>query len=315
VDAGPPWEVGVPHATRFAPIILPRAQHLVSYHVVTQGSCWSAPIGEPAIAIATGDVFVFPHGDPYVISTAPGQHSKVDFDGALSFFRSMAAGQLPLTLIVGGAGEDRLHLACGFLGCDARPFNPLLATLPRMLHVRRPAYAESDLLSRLIDLTLAESRAERVGGECIRLRLSELMFIEVVRRYLAALPAAQTGWLAGLKDPAVGRALMLLHDQPAHAWTLDELASGAGLSRSVLADRFAYFVGLPPMQYLTRWRLQLAARLLADGGSKVSSVALQVGYASEAAFSRTFKKATGMSPAQWRHRRTSDRRRPSPNAS
>ncbi len=302
VDAAPPWELGVPHAKAFAPIILPRAQHVISYHVIARGSCWGALIGEPAVALTAGDILVFPHGDPYVMSSTPSDSSKVDVDGALSFFRLMAGGQLPFTVIEGGTGEDRTHLVCGFLGCDARPFNPLLATLPRMLHVRRPSDPQTDLLTQLIELTVAESRTERAGGACIRLGLAELMFVEVVRRYFATIPAAEPGWLAGLRDPAIGRALALLHERPAHAWTLDELASNVAMSRSVLADRFAYFVGQPPIQYLTQWRMQVAARSLANGASKVASVAFEVGYASEAAFSRTFKKITGVSPAHWRQR-------------
>jgi AraC-like DNA-binding protein len=128
------------------------------------------------------------------------------------------------------------------------------------------------------------------------------MFVEVVRRYLASLPAEQTGWLAGLRDPMIGRALTLLHERPAEAWTLEALARDVGLSRSALAGRFAHFVGHPPMHYLTRWRMQVAARLLADGVAKVSAVAREVGYDSEAAFSRAFTKATGVPPATWRRR-------------
>ena len=126
------------------------------------------------------------------------------------------------------------------------------------------------------------------------------MFVEVVRRYLGALPPEQTGWLAGLRDPLVGRALALLHERPAHPWTLEALARAGGLSRTTLAERFAHFVGQPPMQYLTRWRMQLAARLLSEAGAKVSAVAMRVGYDSEAAFSRAFKRVTGRSPAAWR---------------
>lgn len=302
VDAAPPWEVGVPDARVFAPIILPGAQHVISYHVVTRGACWGALIGGAPVALAEGDILVFPHGDPYVMSSAPAGHAAVDLDSSLAFFRLMAAGELPFTVTEGGTDGERLDLMCGFLGCDARPFNPLLQTLPRMLHVRAASAPESDLLSRLIELTIAESRADRPGGECIRLRLSELLFVEVVRRHLASLPAAQAGWLAGLKDPAIGRALALLHERPAHAWSLDELAGSVGMSRSALAERFSSFVGQPPMQYLAQWRMQIAARLLADGGAKVASVALQVGYGSEAAFSRAFKKATGVSPVDWRRR-------------
>ena len=161
---------------------------------------------------------------------------------------------------------------CGFLGCDVHPFNPLLAALPRLLHVRH-AFAAGDPLARLIEFALAESQERRAGGECVRLRLSELMFVEVVRRYLAGLPAEQTGWLAGLRDRIVGRALACLHERPGEDWTLEKLAKDVGLSRSALAERFTHFVGDPPMQYLTRWRMQVAARLLADGEAKVSTVA------------------------------------------
>jgi AraC-like DNA-binding protein len=181
-----------------------------------------------------------------------------------------------------------------------RPFNPLLATLPPALHVRAASASPGDPLSRLVDFTLAESRERRAGGECVRLRLSELMFVEVVRRHLAAMPAEDTGWLAGLRDPVVGRALLLLHDRPAEAWTLDRLARDAAASRSAHAERFAHLVGEPPMHYLARWRLQLAARLLSDARAKVSSVAAQVGYDSEAAFSRAFKRLVGRSPSTWR---------------
>lgn len=302
VDATSPWGVKVPTASDFAGIILPRARHVVSYHVVTEGEGWASVAGAPPVRFAAGDVIVFPHGDPYAMLSAPGGPAELDFEGAIDFFRAMASGQLPFVVREGGGGDARARFMCGFLGCDARPFNPLLAALPRLMRVQCPASGADDLLDSLIGLTLAEARARRPGGEAIRLRLSELMFVEVVRRYLEALPAEQTGWLAGLRDPGIGRALSLLHDRPAHPWTLEELASRSGLSRSVLAERFARLVGQPPMQYLTCWRVQMAARLLADGGAKVAAVGQEVGYASEAAFSRTFKRVAGMSPAAWRTR-------------
>ncbi|MGH7730055.1 MAG: AraC family transcriptional regulator, partial [Candidatus Eiseniibacteriota bacterium] len=220
-------------------------------------------------------------------------------DEVLDFLRATSAGQLPFTIIEDGGGPERLQLVCGFLGCDVRPFNPLLATLPRLLCVRRTEASADDPLEKLIEFTIAESRERRAGGECVRLRLSELLFVEVVR-HLATLPAEQRGWLAGLRDPVVGRALALLHERPAHPWTLDQLARSSGTSRSVLAERFTHFVEDSPMQYLTRWRMQIAARLLAESTSKVSAVALDVGYDSEAAFSRAFKKAAGVPPATWR---------------
>jgi AraC-like DNA-binding protein len=184
-----------------------------------------------------------------------------------------------------------------------RPFNPLLAALPRLIHLPAAVEAGDDPLGWLIEFTIAESGERRPGGECVRLRLSELLFIEVVRRHLATLPAEQQGWLAASRDATVGRALTLLHRRPAEAWTLDSLARAAGLSRSALADRFTHLVGQPPMQYLTQWRMQIAARLLHDASAKVASVALEVGYESEAAFSRAFKRIVGVSPATWRGER------------
>ncbi|HSS66183.1 MAG TPA: AraC family transcriptional regulator [Gammaproteobacteria bacterium] len=299
-DAAPPWGVAVPDGAALAPIILPRAQHVMSYHIVTQGNCWAGLMGKPTVALEQGDIVIFPHGDPYVMSMDPGGRAELDVEASMAVFGMMAEGRLPFTVREGGDGADRMHLVCGFLGWDVRPFNPLLATLPRLLRVRRPATSESNILSQLIELTIAESREKRAGADCMRLRLSELMFIEVVRRHFRDIPAGQSGWLAGLRDPFVGRALVLLHKQPAHSWILEELAESVGLSRSALAERFAQLVGQPPMQYLSRWRMQVAARLLADGAMKVSAVARTVGYASEAAFSRSFKKATGVSPAAWR---------------
>jgi AraC-like DNA-binding protein len=156
------------------------------------------------------------------------------------------------------------------------------------------------LLDQLIGFAIAEMGNRGAGSQSILNRLSELMFVEVIRLHINQLADGNTGWLAGLRDPLVGRALMLLHGQPAHAWTLEKLASDVVASRSVLSDRFTHLVGCPPIQYLTRWRMQLAARRLADPGAKVAVVAHEVGYESEAAFSRAFKKFVGRSPGQWR---------------
>jgi AraC-like DNA-binding protein len=302
VDATSPWGVVVPHASKFGAIILPRAQHIVSYHIVLEGSGYASVPGLAPQRFAAGDVIVFPHADPYAMLSKPCQPPELSVDETLQFFRDMAAGRLPFVIAEGGGGSDRAKFVCGFLGCDARPFNPLLATLPRLLQIRRPPDEKSDLLDRLIDLTLAEAQSSRAGGECIRLGLSELIFIEVVRRYLEGLGTGEVGWLAGLRDPSVGRALALLHEGPGFAWTLNDLARQTGLSRSVLAERFAHLVGYPPMQYLAQWRMQMAARMLCDGTAKIAAVGEAVGYASEAAFSRTFKKTTGVSPAAWRAR-------------
>ena len=304
IDATSPWVIEMPDASALADVIRPRPQHVISYHVVTRGACHGALLGHAPVRLEAGDILVFPHGEPYAMAMSSEMRGGPHLAEVLAFMRAMVAGRLPFTVEEGGGGRDRLGLVCGFLGCDVHPFNPLLSALPGLIHVRR-AFAEGDPLGRLIDFAVAESQETRAGGECVRLRLSELMFVEVVRRYLAALPVEQTGWLAGLRDRTVGRALALLHERPGEPWTLEKLAKDVGLSRSSLAARFTHFVGDPPMHYLARWRMQVAARLLADGDAKVSAVADQVGYDSEAAFSRAFKKLVGVSPAAWRVGRAS----------
>ena len=303
-----PYTTPVPSGRAFAPIVLPGAQQIISYHIVTHGSCWGALIGEAPVRLEAGDILLIPHGDAYVISSSAQRcaAARFEMEPSLRFFRQMAAGELPFVVEEGGGGATSTRLICGFLGCDVRPFNPVLAALPRLVHLRAPADPARDCVQSLVDYTLAEARQPRPGGQCVVVRLSELMFVEVVRRWLtegdAATEAggARSDWLAGLRDPLVGRALMQLHRKPAAAWTLETLAAEVGVSRSRLAESFTRFVGQPPMQYLTRWRLQLAARMLADGSTKVSAVACDVGYQSEASFSRAFKRFVGVSPAQWR---------------
>lgn len=200
--------------------------------------------------------------------------------------------------------NPKTTIVCGFLGCDARPFNPLLSTLPRVLHVKASSTPKAMWLKHFTNYAVMESKEKRAGGECVLAQLSELLFVEVVRIYLDSLPPEQTGWLAGLRDPYIGQALGLLHECPAHPWGLEELAHEVALSRSVLAERFTHLVGQPPMQYLTQWRMQIASGLLARGSAKIAQVAAEAGYDSEAAFSRAFKKFVGVSPAEWRKRKS-----------
>lgn len=300
VDATYPWGVEVPVTEAYASIILPRAQHVISYHIILKGRGWAEIPGMTSTWFEAGDILVFPHGDPYAMRCAPEEPPEFDAGATMDFFREMAAGRLPFVSREGGGGEPRSEFVCGFLGCDMQPFNPVLSTLPRLLRVRRAAAGGDELLSRLIDLTLAEAQQRRVGGETVRLRLSELIFVEVMRQHLGSLPANETGWLAGLRDPLIGKALVMLHERPAHAWTLNELAHQAGMSRAALAARFTHLIGRAPMQYLTLWRMQIAARLLTDSSMKVATVGREIGYDSEAAFSRAFKKIVGQSPAAWR---------------
>jgi AraC-like DNA-binding protein len=300
VDASPPWAAAAPAGTALASVLLPRAQRVISYHVVRKGRCWCEVTGEPPITLEPGDVVILPHGDPYVLSDTRGGRAPYSVDDALVWFRQMAAGELPMVTVEGGGGAGRISVLCGFLGCDVVPFNPVLATLPRLLHLRRPRKDGADRLTLLLEFLASEARDRRAGQRNVLLRTGELLFVEVVRRHLAALRPGQSGWLAGLRDPVVGRALAALHGRPARPWTLAEIAKHAGSSRSALADRFTRLVGQPPMQYLARWRLQLAALRLETDDAKVSAVTREVGYDSEAAFSRAFKKLVGRSPAAWR---------------
>jgi AraC-like DNA-binding protein len=304
MEVSSPWVDEVPAAPEFASIVLPGSQHVVSYHIVRQGGCWAALRGDAPVRLEAGDVLVVPHGDAYTMASAPGLRSSATRDDVLGFFRLMATGTAPISVTEGGGGAERAHVICGFLGCDVRPFNPVLEALPRVLYLRRqPERRANDRLSQLVELALAESQERQSGTRCVLLHLSELLFVEVVRRYLKSLTSDHTGWLAGLRDPIAGHALALLHDRPTDAWSLERLAKEIGVSRSSLAERFSELIGQPPMRYLARWRIQLACRLLGEDTAKVSAVALDVGYHSEAAFSRAFKAVVGASPASWRRRR------------
>jgi AraC-like DNA-binding protein len=211
-----------------------------------------------------------------------------------------ASTPLPMFYEVGGGGSERARIVCCFLGCDERPFNPLLTALPAVLHLSAAGpNATTGWLGTLLSIAAKESGGGRAGGENVLARVSELMFVETIRHYLETLPPTETGWLAGLRDPMVGHALAALHREPREPWTVERLARVVGLSRSVLAERFTVMVGQPPMQYLALWRMQLASRLLLEG-RPVASVANAVGYESEAAFSRAFKKLVGRPPATWR---------------
>ncbi|MFT3816661.1 MAG: AraC family transcriptional regulator [Rubrivivax sp.] len=299
VDATTPWVTWAPPAEAFRPAVLPSAQQLISYHIVTQGSCWAGLRGATPERFETGDVLVVPHGHAYFLAEPADAPDSYGPEQAVEFFRCMAAGKIPTTVNAGAGGTPHTQFICGFLGCRSRPFNPVLAALPSMIHLRAATPA-SVRMQPLIDFAIAELRDDAKGTRGVLLRLAELMFVEVVRRQLAAAAGAPAGWLSGLHDRVVARALAALHGEPARRWTLDALAAQAGTSRSVLAERFTHHVGQPPMQYLTQWRMQLATHELAQPGSKLVAVAQAVGYESEAAFSRAFKRAVGVPPADWR---------------
>ena len=306
VSGSSDWAVEAPPGNEIAPLLMRGVEHVIEYHAVTEGSCWAGIPGAPAVQLHAGDVVMFPHGDAHVVSSAPGMRGTPD----LGWFPGAQVEQFPLRLTYDGQQLVRpappgfqadATIVCGFLGCDLHPFNPLVASLPRLLHLR--ATEDDAWLANFVLQALAESRAGRPGAEAMLACMSEMMFVHAVRRYADLLPADSAGWLAGLRDRFVGRALALMHEQPAHDWTIDELGRRVGLSRSALHEHFLQLMGVPPMQYLAQWRMQAAARLLLDTRASVAAIALDVGYDSEAAFSRAFKRQVGSPPASWRRER------------
>ncbi len=301
VDAAAPWPpIQVPPGAAVARGLGPRTQNVLSYHVLVEGACWTGLEDGDPVRLERGDVIVYPRGDAYFLAPELGPRpGPADAAALVRLLEGVSSGMVPPRLAFNLDKKERTRFVCGFLGCDPRPFDPLLRALPRMLHLK----GATGRLKHLVELALTE--VEGAGEAPVRERLSESMFIETVRQHLATLEPAHAGWLSSLRDPVVGRALALLHGGFAQPWTLAALAKQAGASRSALADRFAKLVGQPPMQYLTGWRMRAAAHLLSEGAAKVSEVASEVGYDSEAAFSRAFKKATGAAPAAWRNGRTS----------
>jgi AraC-like DNA-binding protein len=301
IRAAEPWAAEAPPARAIAPYVRPGADHVIEFHVVLEGSCWGGLVGEPRVQLGTGDVIVFPQGDAHTMSSSASLPGK----SMLSFYRSNQYAGLPITYHEGAQGPADTHVLCGFFSCDRQPFNPLLSALPRLLHASADspgAEGEAGWIAQFVSHARAESAAPRPGGQSVLTKLSELMFLEVVRRHLAAIPRERGGWLGALRDPVVGRAIGLLHERPAEDWTVEELARACGASRSLLAERFTAAVGIPPMQYLTQWRIQLAAGLLARGNEGIGAIAATVGYESEAAFHRAFKKVVGVAPGAWRRR-------------
>jgi AraC-like DNA-binding protein len=272
---------------------MPSSDHLIPYHILTRGTCYAGLVGQEQVEMTAGDVIIFPHGDAHVMASARGLRVGADLSSAKT-------EEYPFTLHLGDDGPAVTSFTCGFFGCDRRPFNPLLSALPRMMLMRGMS---DPWIGTFIPKLNEESRLGRAGAESVLTRMAELMFVEMLRRYLDELPVGQTGWLAGLRDELVSRVLALIHAQPGHPWTLVSLAREAATSRTTLAKRFTELVGQPPMQYLAQWRMQVAASLLSHGGSKVATIGAEVGYDSEAAFSRAFKKSTGVAPGAWRELR------------
>jgi AraC-like DNA-binding protein len=296
IEARGAWAVSSPQRDLVLPKILPDADHLIAYHVVTAGQCFATITGGEPVALEAGEAIVFTNADSHVMSNDPGMEAPPT---AQDVVEVAAASQRPFHINCGSAGPVSASLVCGYLACDARPFNPLLENLPRVI---KASNSPNSWLGQFVRFAVVEASEKRAGGETILTKLSELMFVDVLRRYVETLSPQHASWLAGLRDPFVGKALSLLHSKPAHNWTIEELAKQVGQSRSVLAARFTHYVGTPPMHYLAKWRMQVASELLSGGNANLASIAADIGYESEAAFSRAFKKIIGAPPSEWRRR-------------
>jgi AraC-like DNA-binding protein len=251
-------------------------------------------VGQETMPLAPGDIVMMPHGDSHVMGAGVGGR-PIDGDAALP---AMWSGKLSLATF--GGGGEVTGLVCGYLACDGELLKPVLAGLPRVLRVNLRQDPAGDWLDNMLRHALAQAAANTPGSDVILAHLAEVLFTEVLRRYLVTLPAGRSGWLAGAGDPAVGRALAALHRDPGYNWTIDVLAQEAGMSRSALTERFAKFLGQSPMAYLTDWRLEIGAEALRSTSRSVQRVAADVGYESEAAFNRAFKRKFGAPPARYR---------------
>lgn len=307
VAARSPFVTESPSSAVIGPRVMADADHVIGFHVVTRGSCWAEAVdrSDPPLRLRAGEMVIYPAGDANTMTSAPGLRGHPD----PALYDRPVDSALPFTITMhSDASAEECHFVCGFLGCDIRPFNPLLEALPVV--VRAPVSPASwQWMAGLLDAAVQATGHGGAGREAMLAKLAELMFVEALRAHLESLPPDARGWVAGLRDPQVGRALQVIHGHPCEVWNLDALARAVSMSRSSFAERFAAYVGMPPMQYLTRWRLQLASRLLEDGHT-VTRAAAAVGYQSESAFTRAFKRHVGQAPGAWRRERASSKPAP-----
>ncbi|MDR4479564.1 MAG: AraC family transcriptional regulator [Nitrospira sp.] len=289
-----PWGLAVPAMKQIAPVLSPGTERLVGYHLVTEGTALVSLDGATDVHLAAGDIVIIPHGDAHTVTN--GSPSMLIESGDL--LGTCIAGDLS-TLRLGGGGKAT-RFVCGYFGCERHADRLFLAGLPSMIKLNLLGDAAGEWLEGSIRHLVAEAGSGRPGGKILLSKMAEAFFIETLRRYMDQLPPEQTGWLAGARDPIVGATLALLHRMPCHPWTVAGLAAEIGASRSVLMERFAHFLNEPPLSYLARWRLQLAARMLQTTQHTVLQVALDVGYESEAAFNRAFKREFALPPARYR---------------
>jgi len=266
---------------------------VIAYHYSTHGRWWLQVAGEHPVEVRAGEVALLPRNDPHVL----GSSTDLRPVSARSLIQPADGGGL--ARIIHGGGGEATHMVCGFLASDQHR-NPLIATLPRVLKIDMARTGSDEWIESSLRFALRGLSEGLIGASTVMSKLSELMFVEAVRRYAATLPAEQRGWLAGVRDPYVGRALALVHGRPGHPWTAESLACEVSLSRSAFSDRFTSVVGMPPKRYLIAWRLQTAKEKLREGRKPMAQIAHEVGYEAEAAFNRAFRREFGIPPAAWR---------------
>ena len=292
-----PWGVRSPSSLEVATFLRRRSKHLIMYHLLTQGRArCEVEHGNLAVELVPGDIVVFPHGDAHILSN--GCPSCIMDNGKQLkevFSQGMALARY-------GGGGDATLIVCGYMECDREFSKMFLGGLPPVFKVNIRNDNSGQWLENSIKFSAKEASTNRAGSDAVLARLSEALFAETMRRYMTELPEQQTGWLAGARDPWVGAALAHIHRAPERPWTIANLAREVGTSRSVLAERFRHFLGEPPMTYLSRWRLQLGARMLTSTSYSVARISGEVGYKSEPAFNRAFKREFGLPPARFRMR-------------
>jgi AraC-like DNA-binding protein len=300
-----PWCVSEPRSTVKAPYLSPEAGHLILYHFLTEGRAYAKLPDGRREELAAGDIVIFPHGDAHVLGN--GSPAR-PVDSVQAFAKNLTHG---LKLVRFGGGGEITRFVCGFLACEPRLSEVFLAGLPKILKVNIANQPSGQWLENSIRFSVGEGNGSGAGSGLVLAKLSELLFVETLRRYINTLPPDQIGWLAGARDPVIGQALALLHKEPGDPWTLSNLARRVGLSRTRLAERFRHFLAESPMAYLAQWRLKLGAEILQSTEDSVAEVAAAVGYGSEAAFNRAFKREYDCPPAQFRRKRKTPPAQPS----
>ena len=288
-----PWCLHSSGSAGLAPHLPPDSGHLILFHFLTEGRAYAELEGQE-VELSAGDIVILPHGDPHRIGNG---WPRQPVDSFQTFRKHLADG---LRLVRFGGGGETTRFVCGYMACDPRLSEVFLAGLPRILRVQVSNQPSGEWIRNSIRFSVGTMEGSDAGSSLVVARLSEVLFVETLRGYINSLPVDQKGWLAGARDASVGKALAFLHKEPAHAWTVPHLARRVGLSRTRLAERFRHFLGTSPMAYLTDWRLKLGAEMLEKSQDSVAQVAEAVGYQSEAAFNRAFKRAFGSPPAKFR---------------